>query len=139
VAQASQLASNAADKFNQGAASLIATLPQLEEKLHKTAFETMTPQEQLADIARQRADLDRQKAAIPEGASDEAKGATIKSLQVQYNELLKQELEAKQRIADQDKTAAEQEQKRQIYALETQREVALAAGNEELAETLKEQ
>jgi hypothetical protein len=136
---AKQLILNQAAAFNGNAAALIAQLPALQEKNDKAAFAQMTPEQQLAAIAGQRSGLNAQLAAIPAGASDDAKKATRLSLENQILELQKQQEEAEKKIAEAAKKTADEEQKRQIYALETQREVALAAGDTAQAQTLKEQ
>ncbi len=137
---------NQARKFNEDAATSVANQPLLQEKLDKLNFAAMTPQDQLANIASERGKLDADWGAIPAGSDPEAKEARRTEFKIKYAELTKAEEEANKRIDEATKQAAsekkktdDEEQKRQLYALETQMEVAKAAGDEKLAQSLKEQ
>lgn len=115
-------------------------LPKLQEEHAKLLLENMTPEQKLGALSSQRSGLQAQLSqALPAGLSSDEVQARNLSIENQLLAVDKQIQEAQKQVTAEKAKQTELANQREIYGLETQMEVAKAAGNDELAEKLKEQ
>jgi hypothetical protein len=117
---------------------LVADLPKLREDADKAALKVMDPRERLGVLEGRKAFLQAHQGGTT-GAGGEYDEARSLSLQKDIADIGAQILETKAKVSEEDKKQADAEQKRQLYALETQRLQAQAAGDDTLAQKLKEE
>ncbi|MFA5264916.1 MAG: hypothetical protein WC378_13920, partial [Opitutaceae bacterium] len=133
------IAENQLKAIKAGLEPLVAQLPSLSEKNDKLNLENMEPAALAKELQGRRTRLEGELSNAPAGLTEDETKARSLNLTNQILELKKQEAEVGNKLADQAKKLNEEEVKRSIYALETQMKVAQAAGDNQLAQTLKEE
>lgn len=132
-------AGNRLAALRQSLAPLLEQLPELRDRHARDVLAGMSPSTRLATLRNRSGALEQQLGHINPGLDAETKEAQRLSLENQIFDLKKQEAEAQKQIDAETKKTAAAEQQRAVYALETRLEQAKAAGNESLAQGLKEQ
>ena len=118
----------------------------MEEQHAKLVYSEQSPTEQKSTLATKLTGLEAQKTALPEGLSDQERSLKLLEIDNKILEVKKEQAGVEAKLTEESKKQeaaahkqAEAQQHRDIYALETQMEVAKAANNEVLAQSLKEQ
>jgi hypothetical protein len=144
---AAAVARNQLKETKEALEPLVAKLASLRDEHDKLSLDTLAPNQQAMVLQGREASLQRQLAAgPPKGLSGDESEAYTLSIENQLLEVRKQEkdvaekmTEAANKLSEQEKQQLAAAEKRAVYAMQTQIEVAKAAGDDELAEKLKEQ
>lgn len=120
-------------------APLVSTLPDLQQRNQNLQTKTGDPVQELERLMARRAELESKMASIPGGLDDTEKEAYRLDLENKILEIKKEEQTLQQKIDADNKRELQEQLRREVFALQTQAAQAEAAGNDELANQLKEQ